>query len=97
MEYSHPQHDIFDSLTLFPLDLSCLCIQCLVEDENDALQFERALDLERLHQNLVNGSHVSSRCVNSRQISDDSLGDLKLVRTEILNPVQPLASCFSSA
>ena len=73
VEYSHPQHDIFDSLTLFPLDFSCLCIQCLVEDENDALQFERAPDLERLHQNLVNGSHVSSRCVNSRQISDDIL------------------------
>ena len=73
VEYSHPQHDIFDSLTLFPLDLSCLFIQCLVEDENDALQFERALDLERLHQNLVNGSHVNSRCVNSRQISDDIL------------------------
>ena len=73
VEYSHRQHDIFESLTLFPLDLSCLCIQCLVKDENDALQFKRVLDLERLHQNLVNGSHVNSRCVNSRQISGDIL------------------------
>ena len=70
---NYAQHDIFESLTLFPLDLSCLCIQCLVKDENDALQFKRVLDLERLHQNLVNGSHVSSRCVNSRQISGDIL------------------------
>ena len=51
VEYSHPQHDIFESLTLFPLDLTCLCMQCLVKDEDDALRFERALDLERLHQN----------------------------------------------
>ena len=82
----------------FPLDLSCLCIQCLVKDENDALPFERALDLERLHQNLVNGSHVSGWCVNSRQISDDILWDLHLATDgNIESCPAKLASCFSSA
>ena len=49
MEYSHPKYDIFELLALFPLDLGCLYIQCLVKDENDALQLESILDLERLH------------------------------------------------
>lgn len=38
-----------------------------------------SVDLERLHHNLVNCSHVTGRCVNSRQISDDILRDLNLV------------------
>ena len=59
-----------ESLTLFPLDLRCLCIQCLIKDESHTLQLEGILDLERLHQVRTlseNGSHVSSGCVNSRQ------------------------------
>ena len=62
-----------------------------------ALQLGRILDLEQLHQNLVNGSHVSSRCVNSRQISDDIMRDLNLVTNGDINPVQPPAFCFSFA
>ena len=39
VEYSHPQHGIFKSLTLFSLDLSCF------PTVNDALQLKRILDL----------------------------------------------------
>ena len=55
------------------------------------------VNLERLHHNLVNCSHVTSRCVNSRQNPMTFCETWTLLRTEILNSVQPLPFRFSFA
>ena len=82
------QNDIFESLTLPPLEFSCLCIQCLIKDENDALQLERIL--------LILSDCTRTSWTEAMSLAGASIvgrypmtfcETWTLLRTEILNPV----------
>ena len=69
MKNSHSQNNGTELGTVFPFYLGSFGAQRLVEHNNNALETQGFFDLKRLRQDLVYGSHISRRRVNSGEVT----------------------------